>query len=131
MADFVLDTSAVLTLRADEAGADRVEEILRRANDGRCDVLLSFMTRMEILYRVMVDEDEEAARSALRLLDSTGIRWVTCEEAILEAAAQIKAGGAVSVADAWIAATALYHDAILVHKDPDFERLRDLRQERL
>lgn len=131
MADFVLDTSAILALRGDEEGADRVEQILRRAKDGRARVLLSFMSRMEILYRVTADEDEEQARSALRLLESSGIRWITCEAEILEAAARIKAGGGLSVADAWIAATALRHEAILVHKDPEFERLDALRQERL
>jgi predicted nucleic acid-binding protein len=131
MADFVLDTSAVLALRDDEEGADRVEQILRRARDGRAHVLLSFMSRMEILYRVTIDEDEEAARSALRLLESSGIRWVSCEDTILEAAARIKVGGGLSVADAWIAATALLHEAILIHKDPEFERLGEIRQERL
>jgi predicted nucleic acid-binding protein len=94
-------------------------------------VLLSFMSRMEILYRVTADEDEESARSTLRLLESTGIGWVSCEEAILEVAARIKARGGLSVADAWIASTALRHDAVLVHKDPEFERVEGLRQERL
>ena len=131
MPDFVLDTSAVLALRGEEGGADRVEQILRRASDGRSRVLLSFMTRMEILYRVTADEDEESARSTLRLLESTGIGWVSCDDAILEAAARIKARGGLSVADAWIASTALRHDAVLVHKAPEFERVEGLRQERL
>jgi predicted nucleic acid-binding protein len=131
MADFVLDTSAILALRGDEAGADRVEELLRRARAGRTAVLLSFMTRMEILYRVTADEDEESARSVLRLLESSGIRWVSCDDAILEEAARIKARGGMSVADAWIAATARRNEAVLVHKDPEFERVTALRQERL
>jgi predicted nucleic acid-binding protein len=56
---------------------------------------------------------------------------VSCEEAILQHAARIKAGGGLSVADAWIAATAVQRDAVLVHKDPEFSRLRHLVQERL
>ncbi|MGH7823461.1 MAG: PIN domain-containing protein [Candidatus Binatia bacterium] len=131
MADFVLDTSAVFALRGDERGADRVEAILRRASGGRAEVVLSFMTRMEILYRVSADEDEESARAALRLLEASGIRWVSCEDAILDEAARIKARGGLSVADAWIASTALHHDAVLVHKDPEFERVPEVRQERL
>ena len=131
MADDVLDTSAVLALRGDEAGADRVEQILRDAKEGRARVLLSFMSRMEILYRVTAEEDEEAARSALRLLEASAIRWVSCDEEILEAAARIKARGGLSVADAWIAATTLRYEAVLVHKDPEFESLEGLRQERL
>jgi uncharacterized protein with PIN domain len=59
MADFVLDTSAVLALRGDEPGADRVEHILRRAITGTSEVLVSFMTRMEVLYRITADEAEE------------------------------------------------------------------------
>ncbi len=56
---------------------------------------------------------------------------MSCEPAILEEAARIKAGGGLSVADAWIAATAAVRDAVLVHKDQEFARARQVRQERL
>ena len=118
----VLDTSAVLAMRSDEPGADRVERLLRAARSGRATVLLSFMTRMELLYRIASDEGQEQAESAVRLLDAAGVEWVSCEPAILEEAARIKAGGGLSVADAWIAATAAVRDAVLVHKDREFAR---------
>src|SRR5262245_34978409 len=54
----VLDTSAILAMRSDEAGADRVESLLRSARAGRATVLLSFMTRMELLYRIGADEGQ-------------------------------------------------------------------------
>jgi predicted nucleic acid-binding protein len=127
----VLDTSAVLAMRADEPGADRVERLLRSARAGRTAVLVSFMTRMELLYRIALDEGPERAASAVRLLDAAGVEWVSCDAAILEEAARIKAGGGLSVADAWIAATAAVRDAVLVHKDPEFERVAGVRQERL
>ena len=127
----VLDTSAILAMRSDEAGADRVESLLRSARAGRATVLLSFMTRMELLYRIGADEGQDAADAAIRLLDAAGIEWVSCEAAILEEAARIKAGGGLSVADAWIAATAAVRDAILVHKDPEFTRAPGIRQGRL
>ena len=38
-------------------------------------------------------------------------------------AAEIKAGYRLSVADAWIAALAKVHGAVLVHKDPEFEQV--------
>ena len=128
---FVLDTSAILALRGNESGAGRVETILRGAHSRRCRVLVSFMTRMEMLYRVAADEDEERAADAVRLLDAAGVEWVSCDPAILVVAARIKARGGLSVADAWIAATAVVRDAILVHKDPEFRRARDVPQERL
>jgi hypothetical protein len=38
---FVLDTSALLTLRSDEPGADRVADLLLRARRGSCRLLAS------------------------------------------------------------------------------------------
>ncbi len=128
---FVLDTSAVLALRGDEPGATRVESLLRAATDAPGSVLLSFMTRMEILYRVTAEEDADAAAAAIRLLDATGCEWVSCEPGVLSEAARIKARGGLSVADAWIAATARVRGATLVHTNPEFVRVPDLRQERL
>jgi predicted nucleic acid-binding protein len=128
---FVLDTSAILALRSNERGAERVEALLRAASAGRIEVLLSFMTRMEILYRVARDEGAEEAAAAVRLLDATRLTWVSCEEGILREAARIKAGGGLSVVDAWIVATAAHRDAMLVHKDPEFARAGHVEQERL
>lgn len=63
-------------------------------------------------------------------LEATNAVWVSCEDAILAAAARIKASG-LSVTDAWIAATAAHHDAVLAHKDPEFARVAHVEQERL
>jgi predicted nucleic acid-binding protein len=128
---FVLDTSALLALRSDEPGASRVAEILRLGRRGRARTLLSFMTRMEILYRVSATEDEERAHVALRLIDAAGVSWVSCEPEILSLAARFKARGGLSVSDAWVAATAATRNAVLVHKNPEFERILEIEQERL
>ena len=127
----VLDTSALLALRGNGRGADHVEEILDAAKKGRGRVLLSFMTRMELLYTIERAEGEAAAREALRLVDSFPAEWVTCEPEILQAAATLKARGGLSVADSWIAATAIARNAILVHRDPEFAPLREIPQEPL
>ena len=128
---FVLDTSAFLALRGDESGADRIAGLLALAKGNRCKLFASFMTRMEILYIVWREEGEDSARHALRLLDSFSLQWVSCEPNILETASRIKARGEVSVADSWIAATAIEHGATLVHKDPEFESLKEVAQESL
>src|SRR5438552_1950831 len=111
---YVLDTSALLALRSNEAGAARVSTILKDAARQRCRILVSFMTRMEILYLIWRDENETAARDALRLIDSFAIDWVACEPQILEASAYVKSKGGLSVADSWIAGTAFSHSATLV-----------------
>jgi len=126
---FVLDTSALLALRGDEPGADRVETLLSQGKKNQCRLLASFMTRMEVLYIVWREEGEQAARHALRLMDSFAVEWVSCEPTILEIAARIKAHGKLSVADTWIGATAIAYSATLIHKDPEFEPFKEIRQE--
>jgi predicted nucleic acid-binding protein len=128
---FVLDTSALLTLRSDEPGADRVEDLLARAKRRSCRLFGSFMTRMELLYLICREEGEEAARGALRLVESFTIEWITCEPSILEVAARLKARGRLSVADSWIGATAISRQAVLIHKDPEFAKFPEIAQEAL
>jgi predicted nucleic acid-binding protein len=128
---YVLDTSALLALRGDEPGAGDVERLLREADSEGRRVLVSFMTRMELLYMIRREEDEGAAIDALRLVNSFCIEWVSCEDEILEAAAMLKSRGGLSLADCWIGATALVRNAVLVHKDPEFAAFRDIRQRRI
>jgi ribonuclease VapC len=130
-ARYVLDTSALLALRDDEPGAERVHRIVDAVRKRRASAFVSFMTRMELLYRIAASEGDEAAASAVRLLDALPLQWVSCEPAILIEAARLKQRGGLSVADAWIAATAALRHAVLVHKDPEFATITDLAQERI
>ena len=72
------------------------------------------MSRMEVLTRVWKDEGERSAHLA---------------DAQLQRAAAIKACHPLSVADAWIAASAQLEGAVLVHKDPEFRSLVHIAQE--
>ena len=126
---WLLDTSALLALRDDEDGAERVALLLQSAQDGESRCLVCFMSRMEILYRVWKDESERHARLADAQLQSLPIDWVPCSDALLEQAAAIKACHPLSVADAWIAAAAQREGAVLVHKDPEFRALDQMTQE--
>ncbi len=106
-----------------------MEALLAQGKRKQCRVLVSFMTRMELLYCIQREEGEELAREALRLIDSFSIDWIGCEPAILEKASQIKSLGRISVADSWIAATASVFGATLVHRDPEFTALSDVPQD--
>jgi predicted nucleic acid-binding protein len=129
MSGYLLDTSAPLALRDNEPGADRVAELLAAAADGGPACHGCFMTLMEVLYRVWKDEGEAAGRTAHAGCQRLAITWVHENSALLERAAEVKARFPVSLADAWIAAAALELDAVLVHKDPEFERIDGLKQE--
>ncbi len=124
MPAFCLDTSAILTLRDDEPGAERVAMLL----EGPDPCFACFMTRMEVLYRVWKDEGERSGRLAYEQLQSLPIQWVDQTEPLLLEASRIKALHRLSVADAWIAAAALLSRATLLHKDPEFEAITELDQ---
>ena len=125
MPAFCLDTSAILTLRDDEPGAERVAMLL----EGPDPCFACFMTRMEVLYRVWKDEGERSGRLAYEQLQSLPIQWVDQTEPLLLEASRIKALHRLSVADAWIAAAALLSRATLLHKDPEFEAITELDQD--
>jgi predicted nucleic acid-binding protein len=128
-ARWLLDTSAVLALRDDEPGADRVVCLLQASQNGESHCFVCFMSRMEVLYRVWKDEGERKARLADAQLQALPIQWVAASDALLEQAAALKASHPLSVADAWIAAAAQQEGAVLVHKDPEFKPLAQLPQE--
>jgi len=125
MRRYCLDTSALLTLRDDEPGAERVAQILEAPV--RC--VACYLTRMEVLYRVWKNEGERAGRLAYEQLLALPIDWIEASESLLLQAAKIKASNALSLADSWIAAAAMASEATLLHKDPEFRLIDGLAQE--
>ncbi len=128
---YVLDTSALLTLHNDESGSDQVEAVLVAAADGDAEVFGCFMSLMEVFYRVWKNEGEKAGRDAYLQCQQLPITWIHESPILLERAASLKALHPMSLADAWIAATALECEATLVHKDPEFQPVKGLLEERL
>jgi predicted nucleic acid-binding protein len=124
MKRYLLDTSAFLTLRDDEEGADTVADILSQCQNNQAKCFACFMSQMEILCRVWKNEGEQAGRLAYEQCKSLPIHWVHESTELLEKAAELKATCRVSQADAWIAASALLHGAALVHKDHEFETVK-------
>ena len=117
MKRYLLDTSAFLTLRDDENGADQVAELMYQAQNGKSQCFACFLSLMEIFYRVWKDENEQAGRLAYEECQSLPVKWVHETKSLLEKSAEIKAKNRLSLADAWIAASAMQEGAILVHKD--------------
>jgi predicted nucleic acid-binding protein len=116
---FVLDTSALLTLIEDEAGAERVEYVLTNGQ-----VWLPWLTLYEATFitQQACGKDEADRRYALLEELPVTILWEV-EEEILLIAADIRGKFPISLPDAIIAAHAIQKNATLLHKDPDFESL--------
>ena len=123
MKRFTLDTSALLTLRDDEPGADRVAEVLKLADAGKVKCYGCFITLMEVMYRVWRDENKTAGQLAHQQCLAPPIIWMHSDDSLLAKSAEFKALHSLSLADAWIAACASEQGAVLVHKDPEFSPL--------
>jgi predicted nucleic acid-binding protein len=120
----VLDTSALLALLNEEEGASIVEDVLREKR-GRPMIYVSFMTFMECRYRIWKDQGRDAADEMLHALSLLPIIRIDVSDSLLLTASELKALHSISVADSWILATAIECNALLLHKDPEFDALSD------
>ena len=124
---FVLDTSAIISFVSDEAGADEVQQIL----EGDEPVALPFIVLMEVRYILLRRLRASDIDQLFILLTSGSADVPESDPSWGRRAAEIKAGGGLSMADSWIAALALHRGAQLVHKDKEFDRVAGLRSRRL
>ncbi len=116
---YVLDTSALLAFMEREAGDTRVKSLLQNE-----DVLLPWPVLAELFYVTCREQGEETAEYRYALLKRSGARVVwEADEKVLLLTGRIKASHSLSFADALIAAYAARYDAVLVHKDPEYESL--------
>jgi len=67
---YIFDTSALLTLRDNEPGAEQVADLLYQAQKGKIKALVCFISLMEMFYRVWKDEGEQDGRLAYEQIHS-------------------------------------------------------------
>ena len=119
---YLLDTSALLSFIEDEAGADRVEQVLKRAT-----TLIPWPVLLETYYLTAQEAGQAEADQRIALIKQLNIKilW-DMDESTLLTAAKLKANHRISLADAIIAAFAIRRGAVLMHKDPEFAALAGL-----
>lgn len=71
---YTLDTSAVIAYFADEPGARIVQELVSLNGRAKAVVFVSFMTYMEVLYRLWQQAGEKAGKLAYLRLKALGLR---------------------------------------------------------
>lgn len=116
---YLLDTSALLTFIEDEEGADRVEQALEQPT-----TLLPWPVLLETCYITIQEEGQAEADRRIALIKQLNVKilWDMDESTLLNAT-RLKAEHRVSLADAIVAAFAIRKDAVLMHKDPEFDAL--------
>jgi len=111
--NYVFDSSAFLTLFEDEDGAETVQRLLERAKKGEIIVFTSFVSFAEIFYITLREKGEEEAKKRIKIMNRLVITRVESSQELGLIAGRLKATHKISFADTWIAATAMFYDAIL------------------
>lgn len=122
---YLLDTSALFAFTDNKEGANAVQKILENAKNGKAAVFISAMSMMELYYITCREINEDAARQIVMLARSLPVTELSLSDDLILPAADLKARYQVSVAPAWIAATARQQKLTLIHKDPEFEPLKE------
>ena len=126
-----LDSSAILALFYGEAGMNTVRELLEESERGQAVVYMSVVTLTEVISSLSKTHGESVARDELQVILSFPARIDSPTRSQCAEAGWLRARHRLSTADAIIATQAMAAAAELVHKDPEFESLRGLRQRRL
>jgi predicted nucleic acid-binding protein len=110
----------------DEVGSQEAEAVIF----GTDPVAVPFIALMEVEYKLLRNEPHRARERMVSLL-SWPMEVVESNPDWRAEAARVKAQGKLSLADAWMASLALIRDAELVHKDPEFDTVPELKALRL
>ncbi len=121
--NYVLDSTAFLALIEEEEGVETVQKLLEEAKSGKCIVFASFVSFAEIFYISLREKGEKEAMRRINLMKRLSMTRIESSSELGLIAGRLKAENKISFADAWIAATAIFYDAVLVHKDPEFEQI--------
>ena len=119
----VLDSSAILADIFGEPGANRVNDLINDPNViAGVSVLTLFETYTTVLHRTGSDA---LARQAVATLKTALSVLAPLSETIVELAMDLRhsATSRIATVDCLIAATAVQHGAVLVHRDPHFGAL--------
>ncbi len=120
---YILDTSAILTYIEDETGAEDVDALLVKAEKNEVEIFISFISLTEVFYITLQENDEEEALRRVSLLQALAVKCVESYEELNLHAGRLKAHNRISLGDSFIAALCREYGGILVHKDPEFEKM--------
>ena len=126
MKTHVLDASALMIFFEDRAGALAVEELLGKAADAKCPLLMSVVNWGEVYYSVWRTRGKGVANGKLLEIVQLPIEIIDADFAITRMAASLKAEHNLPYADCFAAALAHSRKAPLVTADKDFARAESL-----
>lgn len=125
MTQFILDTSALITYIENEEGNDQIESLLLQALEQQIRLLISVVSTIEVFYISLQEQGQEVALERLKLIQILPLEQVDVDSSFIQIIGELKATKYLSRADCCIAGLAKAMDAILIHKDPEFEQIEN------
>jgi len=124
----VLDTKPLIKLFAQEEGWDAVQKILSRVEAGDIEAAISVVTLTEIYYKYMKEKRADLADIRMKQLRyALYLKKLLIDEEVAVKAGDFKGKYSISVADAFIAATAYFEGSTIISDDPDFEKIPEIK----
>jgi predicted nucleic acid-binding protein len=120
MKRIVLDASAVMTFSANRPGAEKVEQLIQLAVDGKRELLMCVVNWGEVYYSVWRDQGPGFARQILAQIAQLPIHLVPADIELARHAAEFKANFNLPYVDGFAAALAASRKAPLATSDKDF-----------
>ncbi len=119
--NYVLDSFAVLAYLGNEEGADKIEELIDKAEKGEIKLFMNYVNLGEVYYIVAREFGTAKANEAVAIVKRLPIQFVEVNESLALTAGRIKAMYSLSYADAFVVATAIDKKGIIVTGDREFE----------
>lgn len=122
---YVVDSYSILSYLQKESGWQEMGQLLRKWRSTRFEAKLNWINWGEIYYMIWKYFGKEKAQEVRDLLIALPLELEPVDFELVTLAAELKAEHNISYADAFCAATAIRHNAILVTRDPEFKSLED------
>lgn len=124
----LLDTKPLIKLFAKEEGWEAVQKIAYRIEAEEIDAVVSVVTLTEIYYKYLQEGKIDSAKARTQELRyATYLRKLDVNEDVAVKAGEFKGKYKISIADAFIAATAYFSSSTIITDDPDFKLIREIK----
>ena len=101
-------------------------KLLEEDHKGDSSPLIQIVNFGEIIYRTKKDFGNDAKLRVIRSVVQLGFRIISASDNLVYAAAELKGSYPISYADAFLLATALRENAVIITGDPEFKKVEFL-----
>ena len=124
----ILDTKPLMKLFAREDSWESVQKILSKVEVDEIEGAISVVTLTEVYYKYLQEKRPDLAKTRTEELRyAIYLKKLEIDEEVAVKAGEFKGKHDVSVADAFIAASAYFEGSIIISDDADFKRISEVK----